>query len=168
MTDFDPTLERFAGIGLRKQRRAGNEQRRALKLKNYLRGKQGNRCFFCRRKLTTKMPGYRMRGTDATLEHLIMRVHGGPMSEANCVAACFACNAYRNHAAWGRVYLRSRLRAAMRWLAGRMDMLRDRDRSGEAGQTPCNRGLDRRQEPGVSEASASPNLPTSHPDTPHE
>lgn len=82
------------GIGAR---RTTAEQRRLRRLRERLREAQGNRCHFCGVEMTSAEQPFQ-RPTDCTLEHLIPRSHGGPLSAANCVAACHACNNGRNRA----------------------------------------------------------------------
>jgi hypothetical protein len=52
--------------------------------------RDGEACVWCRRPLP---PGHR----DASLEHVVPRLKGGPAWPENEVAACRACNRHRGH-----------------------------------------------------------------------
>ena len=52
--------------------------------------RDGSECVWCRRPLS---PGHR----DASLEHVVPRLKGGPAEAENEVAACRSCNRRRGH-----------------------------------------------------------------------
>ncbi len=64
--------------------------------------RDGADCVWCRRELG---PGHR----DASLEHVVPRLKGGPAWPENEVCACRACDRRRGHR-WARPYLDGQLR----------------------------------------------------------
>lgn len=66
---------------------------RVRKLRNKLRERDGDNCFYCGLRMLFELPSYvRTTRWSATLEHLVDKSHGGRNTMGNCVLAHQFCN----------------------------------------------------------------------------
>lgn len=54
--------------------------------------RDGGRCVYCGVRTLRPGPGLHRAGDRATLDHLVPKSQGGPLTAANVVLACRACN----------------------------------------------------------------------------
>ena len=147
--DANSFRSRFHGKGLTNPKRSGAELKQTRKLRLLLVEAQGGRCHFCRRLLTAPTGGP-LRGTAATVEHLLPRARGGALGPENCVAACHSCNRHRNCVALGKGSLRHHIIYFLRCIAGWVDSAAQ---AIEARRVETER-LDAKHESAVAESDA--------------